>query len=73
MREVETVNEHCKHTDCMYRGKVGTTDTCDYIIYKHQSRGCKISECIRYKRGRKKVNSTLGQVSIAFEVLGDED
>ena len=49
--EDEVVSRDCKHRDCTYRSNnsnVGTV-TCDYLINTGQERGCKISECDKYK------------------------
>lgn len=53
--ELETVAKHCKHEDCVYRGKLHAWNTpiCQYALVEHQCRGCKISECDKYKRGEK--------------------
>ena len=53
MQEIETVKEHCKHEDCYYRRRIGsrTKDDgyCNYACMEHMPRGCKISECDKYK------------------------
>lgn len=53
MSEIETVVRHCKHKDCIYRGYLYWTPFCDYIGVEKKSRGCKISECDKYKPGKK--------------------
>lgn len=55
MQEVETVAEHCKHEDCIYRSYIdgGATPICFYAVIKCESRKCKISECDKYKKGEK--------------------
>lgn len=55
MQEVETVAEHCKHEDCVYRSYIdgGQTPICFYAVLAEQSRGCKISECDKFQIGEK--------------------
>ncbi len=66
----ETVKEHCKHKDCVYRGVLSGTPTCDYIFREGHSRGCSISECNKYKTGfKKKVNSS--EYGFTVEVCDD--
>ena len=57
---VETVKQHCQHTDCMYRARSTLVETCDYMLVTGQPRNCDISICDKYKAGKKKVVSTLG-------------
>lgn len=54
MQEVETAKECCKHDDCIYRSYIdgGNTPICYYAVLEGQSRGCKISECDKYKGGK---------------------
>lgn len=51
--EIETVKTHCRHTDCIYRSHIdgGNTPICYYAVLEGKSRGCKISECNKYKGG----------------------
>lgn len=60
MEVVETVDEHCKHEDCIYRCRLNfyNTDYCNYAVIVGESRGCSISECDKYKRGKRKVAMT---------------
>lgn len=53
--EVETVVEHCKHEDCIYRSFIcgGAIPICFYAVIEGKSRKCKISECDKYKAGEK--------------------
>ena len=56
MEVIETVDEHCQHKDCIYRMKFDeTTDYCAYCLFEYEVRRCKISECTRYKKGKRKV------------------
>lgn len=53
--EIELCATHCRHEDCIYRGFLYGTFTpfCDYISVMGESRKCKISECDKYKSGKK--------------------
>ena len=55
MERNETVKEHCKHKDCIYRVYIdgGNIPICYYAVLERKSRGCKISECDKYKAGVK--------------------
>lgn len=54
---IETVAEHCQHEDCAYRRLFRKNlPYCAYAAYEHQTRGCPISECNRYKPGKFKVS-----------------
>lgn len=52
---IETVLEHCKHPECIYRSFIdgGNTPICFYAVLAGEPRKCKISECDKYKDGRK--------------------
>ena len=52
---VETVAQHCKHIECIYRSQIdgGSTPICFYAVLAGEPRRCKISECDKYKDGRK--------------------
>lgn len=72
---IETVKEHCRHRDCVYRlplsGAKHETEFCNYICMAGHPRGCPISECTRYRRGKRKVraigNGYRKIVGIEFE------
>lgn len=54
---IETVKEHCKHKDCIYRISIARQDPyCAYMEKEYRPRGCKISECDKYKTGEKPWN-----------------
>lgn len=53
MQKNETVKEHCKHEDCVYRRYLCWTPYCDYIGIERKSRKCDISTCDKYKPGKK--------------------
>lgn len=63
---METVKEHCKHKDCAYRGHVSpmntsTDETCDYVLLEGHPRGCPISQCDKYRKGKRKMTRKLNQ------------
>lgn len=51
--EIELVKDYCP-SDCVYRSYVdgGATPICFYAVIMQQCRGCRISECDKYKAGR---------------------
>lgn len=48
--------DKCCPKDCVYRRKLSTygTDCCMYAAIEHESRGCSIENCNRYKKGKLK-------------------
>lgn len=75
--EVEECRTHCKHKDCIYRGQIdaGHTPVCLYAMYEGRARGCKISECDKYKAG-KKIKARLREDIIIYwetELYEDTD
>lgn len=76
--EVEECRTHCRHIDCVYRGQIdaGHTPVCLYAMYEGRARGCKISECDKYKAG-KKIRPRLRREDIVIfwerEIYGDTD
>lgn len=52
---VETVLEHCRHPECIYRSQIdgGQTPICFYAVLAGELRGCRISDCDKYKDGRR--------------------
>lgn len=58
MQVIETVDEHCKHKDCIYRFRFDRCDFCNYIVVEGKPRGCSISECDKYVKGRKEPKMT---------------
>lgn len=52
---VELCSTQCKHPECVYRSTIdgGCTPICFYAVLAQEPRGCRISECDRYKDGRK--------------------
>lgn len=57
MDVIETVAEHCQHEDCVYRLILDSKRTpfCGYLLVTERVRGCKISECNKYRGGEKKI------------------
>lgn len=51
----ETVKNHCKHEDCIYRSYIdgGSTPICFYAVVAGESRKCRISECDKYVGGKR--------------------
>lgn len=61
--------ECCRHPDCYYRSAKNTVPTCDYLLRAGMPRGCKISECDKYKpRGEVKHKSM-----VIFDRLTEEE
>ena len=55
VEEVELVSTHCRHPECIYRSQIdgGRIPICFYAAMAGEPRRCKISECDKYKDGRK--------------------
>jgi len=53
MEDIELVQKHCKHRDCIYRRRFDLqgTEYCAYIVMAKRPRGCRISECDKYALG----------------------
>lgn len=64
---VETVAEHCKHKDCMFRSLLSSTPYCAYLAVTKHPRGCSISECDKYQKGKAKRVSTLGGIEFQYD------
>ena len=62
MKEVQTVNEHCRHLDCKYRGKMTSLgfgqEWCMYCYITGHPRKCEISKCDKYSKGKLKRQNT---------------
>ena len=58
----ETVKKDCFHKDCMYRGRIAGYETCDYALMVGHSRGCSISGCDKYRKGKRSRRSELNGV-----------
>lgn len=59
----------CRHPDCHYRSAKNTVPTCDYILRTGMPRGCKVSDCDKYKpRGEVKHKSM-----VIFDCLTEEE
>lgn len=74
-KEIETVELHCKHPDCIYRIKLsgGRYECCMYAAIEHQCRGCKISECDKFKHGAKIKPMLTINTDIVWEIEYYED
>ena len=66
--ENETVTKNCRHRTCAYRGKIGSTPCCDYILTTGHVRGCSIGKCDKYKRGRKRAKAKDYVIDFAEEI-----
>lgn len=65
---IETVAEHCKHKDCVYRTTIlGYIPICGYCLIEEHSRGCRISRCDKYIGGPTKRQLTWKDDSIFIE------
>ena len=61
--------ECCKHPDCYYHSAKNTVPTCDYILRTGVPRGCKVSECDKYKPRGKEKNKSI----VIFDRLTEEE
>ena len=61
--------ELCKHPDCYYHSAKNTLPTCDYILRTGVPRGCKVSECDKYKPRGKEKNKSI----VIFDRLTEEE
>lgn len=66
--QAETM-EKCNHPDCYYHSAKNTLPTCDYILRTGVPRGCKVSECDKYKPRGKEKNKTI----VIFDRLTEEE
>lgn len=72
--EIETVEEHCKHEDCIYRMHFqGSTEFCAYLLVTNELRGCPISQCNRYRAGDKRVVIDKATLSYRWIIRDDEN
>lgn len=73
-KEIELVEEHCPE-DCIYRQPVRSLNTegCFYSVMENKLRGCKISECDKYKRGNPKKARMKFSTEIYWIYEVDED
>lgn len=76
MKVIETVDEHCKHKDCVFRGHLShvknSTACCDYLYLTGKRRGCKISECDKYRKGSRVIRIDRGIGFISSLEQNDE-
>lgn len=68
--DIETVDEHCKHTDCVYRTRLDVYGRhfCAYALAERRSRGCSISECDKYRAGKKRPAIKAGTMQLEWEI-----
>lgn len=73
VKVIETVNEHCKHEDCIYRLKFDLqgTDFCNYCVMEHQVRGCPISNCDKYRTGMRWATIERATLNIKWRIIDD--
>lgn len=66
--EIELMDK-CQHEDCVYRGTIeaGKTPVCNYALVEGRVRGCPISECSKYKSGKKIKPRLREDISIFWE------
>lgn len=73
MQVIETVNEDCIHSDCIYRMQFyGSTEFCAYLLVTGEMRGCPISQCSRYRIGDKRVVIDKATLSYRWIIRDDE-
>lgn len=71
--EIEEVNTHCKHRDCVYRMHFhGNTEFCAYLLVTNEVRGCPISQCDKYRLGDKRVVIDKATLSYRWIIRDDE-
>lgn len=71
MQDVETIDEFCPK-NCVYRMKLDRhTSMCGYAIIEQHTRGCAISSCDKYRKGKRKCN--YQNMTEARFTLEDED
>jgi hypothetical protein len=64
---IETVAKNCPHKDCMFRSQVSGVPYCAYIAITRHPRGCSISDCDKYKKGKTRRVSTLGGIEFQYD------
>lgn len=73
--EIETVEKHCRHKDCVYRYTImsGMIPICYYAVVEGHVRGCSISKCDKYTAGERKAPKMDEQNYIYWELDLYED
>ena len=72
MKEIETCADNPKCHDCIYRRTIGSdVPICFYAVLMQECRGCKISECDKYKTGTKQARSKIEYME--WEMYYDDD
>lgn len=68
----ETVNEHCPK-DCVYRVPFDfASDYCAYLVMEGTRRGCDVSNCNKYKQGKRKVTIEGATLYFRWEQIFDD-
>lgn len=72
--EIELVATHCKHPDCCYRMRLGNeyTEFCAFCLIEGIARKCLISQCTRYKQGKRKVTVNKDTMMFNWWVDGED-
>ena len=72
MEVIETVEEYCPQ-DCIYRMRFTlSTDFCAYLLMTDKVRGCKVSECDKYRSGHKRVVIDKGTLGYRWVITDEE-
>lgn len=67
--QIEFAKDYCPK-DCVYRVLLdGWIPACYYAAIEHQVRGCKISECNRYRSGQPIKPTMDGEYMIYWEYI----
>ncbi len=72
MKEIETCERNCKFEDCIYRRYIETgIPICFYAAIMKESRKCSISNCDKYRTGKKKAKTYHDYID--WEINYDDD
>lgn len=70
METIELADDYCPK-DCYYRLRFDTTTfCCGYCIIEGHPRGCKISECDKYRQGHKRV--VIDKADMTYRWIEDD-
>lgn len=71
IEDIETVDEYCPN-DCVYRVRLcRSTFFCAYAVMERSSRGCRVSECDKYRVGTKKAVIDSATQQTDWKVVDD--
>lgn len=72
--DVELAKDYCP-SDCYYRSYIdgGNVPICFYAVIEQRSRGCRISECDKYRQGTPKRAVMQRDYMIMWEYDYDDD